>query len=238
MIQQYRQSGLRYSVANKYIGGGVFVPTNIDGCVLLIESDVGVTVDGTTIQSWTDQTGLHNFIRAGYDTDVTLVPNAQNGYPAVKSTDNANLPLYTGQFDLGDCTIFLVGSNGESLGENGAGFGIGVGGDSFGTQNTYLRVYMNAIGAAEEGYDFSAYQILACTRQGLAVDVYLNGSSLIGLTGEWDPEWLWRFSKLMYVGDTGQTGGNLLAAAMYNSVLSNTNRILVENYLNDKYALY
>lgn len=46
-------------------GGASFTPTSLSGCVLWLRADLGVTLNGSTVSAWADQSGSGNHVSQG-----------------------------------------------------------------------------------------------------------------------------------------------------------------------------
>ncbi len=65
------------------------VSTNLS---LWVKADAGLTVTGSTVNKWTDQTGINTFTRSG--SGITTVANTVNFHPVVRFTGNGTLQGY------------------------------------------------------------------------------------------------------------------------------------------------
>lgn len=49
--------GIGIGIGTCFGGGGPFVPTKLSGCVLWLRADLGVTLNGSNVSAWADQSG-------------------------------------------------------------------------------------------------------------------------------------------------------------------------------------
>jgi hypothetical protein len=90
-------------------GGGSFTPTSLSGCVLWLRADLGVTLNGSTVSAWADQSGNGN--------------NASQGTAASQPTYNATtgpggtLPgiTFDGTSDMLNVNSLAAAFNGADL---------------------------------------------------------------------------------------------------------------------------
>lgn len=86
------------------------------GYIEMLRADTGVTLNGSTISAWADQSGAgHNGAQPSAPAQPTLVANALNTRPVARFSGSQGMPLGVWQVGTTQCTIFFV-LNAASLG--------------------------------------------------------------------------------------------------------------------------
>lgn len=95
-----------------------FVPTQLSGCVLWLRSDLGITLNGSTVSAWGDQSGnANNMLQGTGANQPAYVSNVVNGRPVLRFDGATSVMAATGVASLWPqkLTIFAI-VNTTSLG--------------------------------------------------------------------------------------------------------------------------
>jgi hypothetical protein len=97
-------------------GGSVFKPTDIPGCVLWLNSDSGITKDGSdNISLWSDQSGSHNdFSQSNVLNQPLFVSNQLNGHPVLRFNGSSDQLINSSLSLSQPYTIFIVAEHNPS----------------------------------------------------------------------------------------------------------------------------
>jgi hypothetical protein len=102
--------GLGVQNIRKVGGGAPFSPANVSGLSLWLKADAGVTLSGSDVTAWADQSG-NGKNAVGADTLPTLQSNAINGLPAIRfnntGTDVSRFAI-SSSFNLKNSSAFVV----------------------------------------------------------------------------------------------------------------------------------
>jgi hypothetical protein len=210
-----------------------FTPASLYGLSLWLSADTGVTLDGSNVTSWEDQSGNGNTAISSYDP--IFLPSYINNKPAIDFLTNAGFFNLTSNIDPIK-SIFVLFKTGPSVTQYKciveANFGMysGISDSLFGT---YLN---NEIGYTSLSTN-TAYILSIESNDGVSSNGYINGQQYLDENGE-------GFSTRGYVqigaGQSGgqPSGGYLSEVIIYDRVLTNAERQQIQSYLNTKYAIY
>jgi len=208
-----------------------FSPKNISGLSLWLKSDAGVTLSGSNVTAWADQSGNGNDVNDVANMPM-LVNNFINGYPAIYfrgtdylynsgfTTEGANTFFNVVKFLSGNRvftsinTNILIGSYG-SYSDRMYNEGWIFEGTSESTDWKLNSAYFG------DGSSFYQNGILLGTGSGL--------TSIDGISIGGHPNW---------ENGAGTAECYHAEVIMYNRQLSEIERQQVESYLNTKYAIY
>ena len=222
------------------MGEGPWVPTNIDGCVLWLRSDLGITKDGSNrVSLWTDQSEAGN--DASQDTDSkkpVWTTNQINGHPSLV-WDNTDDQLTNATFDgTPPITLFIVGKHVDDANNH-----------YFMDDNTYGNyravanaaavhryvVYAGVLLATGQSYITSDYHYLTYTLNGANSEIFVNGVS--GVSGNMGSNYADGYVLGDHKNGSASLNGHLVELIAYNSVLSTENQQTAEAYLATRYGL-
>ena len=210
-----------------------FAPTDLTGLSLWLKADAGVSLSGSNVTAWADQSGNGNNA-IGTDNPV-YISSLINGNPSIDFFTN------TGYFDLISnidpikTIICIYKTNStpadyQAIVESNSGLYSAISSNQFGT---YL--------GAEIGYDTliadTSYILMIESDDGVNSNGYINDSSYSDSNGG-------GFNDRGYVQiGAGQSGGQpcngyISEVIIYDRVLTTPERQQVEAYLNQKYAIY
>lgn len=239
------------------VGGGAapFSPSNISGLSLWLKADAGVTLSGSNVTAWADQSGNGNNA-VGADTLPTLQSNAINGYPAIRfnNIDDPSRFTVSNNFNLKNSSVFVVvkqlnlnnafarilgflGSNDDYDSDDGLAF-------VFSNTVPQLQVESNSNSAvvanlaANNVFASVAYKI---DNSGNISVFYNGGSEGTAQNADMTSQ---NSGGAIYIGQGSQNltaaglYGDIAEVILYNSNLTTPERQQVEAYLNTKYAIY
>jgi hypothetical protein len=205
------------------------IPTN--GLSLWLKSDAGVTLDGSDVTAWADQSGNGNDVNDVANMPM-LVNNFINGYPAIYfrgtdylynsgfTTEGANTFFNVVKFLSGNRVFTSINTN-VLIGSYG-GY----------SDRMYNEVWI--FEGTSESTDWklnSAYfgDVPSFYQNGILLGTGGGGNGLAGISIGGHPNW---------ENGAGTAECYHAEVIMYNRQLSEIERQQVESYLNTKYAIY
>jgi len=211
-----------------------FSPTDLSGLSLWLKADAGVTMDGSNITAWADQSGNGN-TAIPIDNPIFL-PSYINNKPAIDFlTNDVDFFNLTNNIEPIK-SIFVLFKTGPSVTqykcivEANLGMYSGISGNLFGT---YLDKEIGYTALSTN----TAYILSVESNDGVSSNGYINGQQYLDENGD-------GFTARGYVqigaGQYGvqPSGGYLSEVIIYDRVLTTSERQQVESYLNTKYAIY
>jgi hypothetical protein len=254
--------GLGVQTIRKVGGGGSAIPQS--GLSLWLKADAGVTLSGSNVTAWADQSGNGNNATAR-TANSTFVSSVINGKPVLRFDGTANLitnNFFAHNYDT-PITIIAVSKasastvfGGESTARyiygvtNNGGYDAGLTYGAYGTETPNFSVSFGISYVSGQDIESSAMGenqvgISSSINSGTEISAFLNGNAV----GTADP--------------ANQSGGNNSTGAfsigsevtldqtdsffctcdiaeiiIYNRAITTTERQQVEAYLNTKYAIY
>ncbi|WP_018349471.1 LamG-like jellyroll fold domain-containing protein [Longispora albida] len=212
----------------------------VGGAHLWLRADVGVTVNGTSVSAWLDQSGnARNGTMSLASRQPQLVQGQINGLPVIRFSGAQSLGL-TSPVNPYTFTVFVVGKNSKT---SGFSMILGPGGNYannqlrwenssqallVGTGNSFPAVTSN-VGST------MVYHALSATYDGSTLRVYRDGAltstHTFATSGGWTLAQIgaW-YSSYFMVGD-------LAEVIVYPTKLSDTDRQTTGKYLGVKYNL-
>jgi len=227
------------------IRGVLFSPASLSGLSLWLKADAGVTLSGSNVTSWADQSGNGNNATPleGLDSP-TYQANSINSKPSIYF-DFSFLQIPTNSIgNSGNISIFIAldYTGGEVILNKGDGASYAGSEWEISTANGFGYVDISA-----EQWKYSTYtqgtglQLLGGIATAGVFQVAINGTN-VGTPPD-APSQLNPISQNIGIGGCGQ--GTLVNANMnvaeiiiYNRAVTSTERQQVESYLNTKYAIY
>ncbi len=211
-----------------------FLPSDLPNLKLWLKSD-SLVLNGSTVSQWTDISGNNNHI---IQTDVlkqpTIINNQLNGYPVVHFDGvNDNLNAIFSQSYNNELTVFIVMRNNAAnpvfIYDGGTNYlsMIYVGNKLYiqsGTPNMYYT--------KTAPFPFSIFQ----NEYGSTLSkIYENG--ILKLSGGLPVPVLNGFTLgTRYLQDTYFLNGDVAEIFIYNSILNSSEKVLVEQYLRNRYS--
>jgi len=245
--------GSRTAVAASSGGETPFSPADLSGLSLWLKADAGVTLLGSNVTAWADQSG--NGKNATSIVPPTFESNAKNGKPAI-SFAGTNIMTAPAVFSGSNSRTFFVvyyTDNTEPVSNSIAGqsnlatpaagkiFFIQARND-FLDSSPYLAGYSADL--AGPAYENDVWKIASADYDGTNASLYWNGdnynSDVLTLdtynTGNCFT--IGCFYDQAEGGYTEFFSGKITEIITYNRVLNGTERGQVNTYLNIKYAIY
>ena len=250
--------GLGVQTIRKVGGEATFSPANLSGLSLWLKADAGVTLSGSDVTAWADQSGNGNNASSSPGTRPTFVSPFLNGKPAIEfdgqgqvmqiadanSLDFLNISSfivlkYIGQ-GTGNNIVYFKNANAGSPTDPAMYGLVGANGDnlvSFSVNVGGWSDYETSISIAN-----TVPRILSMTYDGTDQNVYSNGglSNTFNIGGN-----IATSTGLLQIGGYNQSfnaeeyfNGQIAEIIMYNRAVTGTERQQVEAYLNTKYAIY
>lgn len=245
--------GISISIGGRFCPAS-FVPTDIAGCILWLRADMGITLNGSDVAAWADQSGNGNDGIQGtaVKQPAYAATGGPTGGPVVDFDDNANKQFldFTGMSDASkNLTFFAVYRNRNANVPNHTGHlfsfykygGVltdaGVGGN-FGYSQEDTG---NAMGIAAKTTNPATWECITWRVTDLVSwEGFRNGALLntvvptksadIGTSvalGATHPSWT----------NAYPTGAVLAEFIVYNTALAAGDRTAVEEYLMSRYGL-
>lgn len=225
-----------------------FAPTDITGCVLWLRSDLGITLNGSTVSAWADQSSNANtaiqgtaanqpaYNAAAINGNYELAFDGTNDHlaitPAAALTGAKNWTLLVAlkpDVTTGSRAAFAVGTT-------GAGYAFAVNANAAAKR----EVFMSGVGVVSDGAAATTWELWSSSRDngGLPVtSFWLNGASqsLDSNPTTAAP------SVAAFVGSLSAATlfwkGRIAEIILYNVELSATARRSIEAYLGNRYAI-
>jgi len=241
-----------------------FLPSGLSGLSLWLKADAGVTLSGSNVTAWADQSGNGNNATAR-TANSTFVSSVINGKPVLRFDGTANLitnNFFAHNYDT-PITIIAVSKASASTvfgGDptaryiygvtNNGGYDAGLAYGAYGTENPNFSVgfgisYLSGQDIESSPMGENQVGLSSSINSGTLISAFLNGT----LVGTADP--------------ANQSGGNNSTGAfsigsevtldetaaffctcdiaeiiIYNRAITTQERQQVEAYLNTKYAIY
>ncbi|MEV6521079.1 LamG-like jellyroll fold domain-containing protein [Longispora sp. NPDC051575] len=210
------------------------------GSIAWLRADAGVTVNGSSVSNWADQSGGgHHAVMATPARQPQLVQNAVNGQPALRfnGAQSMYFPSPVNPFTF---SVFVVGKNSKS---SGYSMILGPGGNypnnqmrwENSNQALFVGLGNNMPVCTSTIGNNKVYHALSARYDGNTMRVYRDGVLKSSHTFSTNTGWTlvsigsW-FSSYFMVGD-------LAEVIVYQSALSDADRTATDNYLRTKYAL-
>ena len=221
---------------------GLFLPSSLGGLSLWLKADAGVTLAGSNVTAWADQSGNGLVLTKDIQNEPTYLSSFVNGKPAIEFIVDNNTGLSNTSFGLTGFTFFsvtkqkptntgrifssyfgnvLIGTWGNY--SNRFYGGGGNGWLAEGTQTSTDFLITTAFSDANTTFDFSQNGVSQFSGASNST-VILNGISIGG--GIWNG------------GNEEASDSYVCEIVIYNRTLSSTERQQVETYLNQKYNIY
>jgi hypothetical protein len=228
-----------------YVVSAPFAPTDIAGLKLWLKADSMALADGATVVTWNDSSGNgNNFTNAGNPIFKT---NIVNGKPVVRYSppstyhQSAAVSIAPSQF-----TVLIVAAV-SSIGAQGVFYDTGqAGATSFyflNNSGTFYQGFFTApatpVTATEPGgLAVGVWNVLATDWNGTNIHIWRNGTlkNTTGATTRANTG----TSNTIGISLTsafGSYSGDIAEVLVYDSSLSATDRVNVENYLGAKYGI-
>jgi hypothetical protein len=238
IVKGTRQLGSFRRGINLYIPKNIAtpeLPIPLNGLKLWLKADAGVSLSGSNVTAWADQSGQNNNLSVT-TTNPVFENNVINGKPAIKfdggRLDGTNIVTAK--------TIYAVIKTLASQPSQYAAILEATGGSLYSAVlgNTWGSYFSIEIPANTTISANTAAVIASISNDGISYEFRLNGQN--NLT-ESDGEGFVSRSAL-YIGNDGSTGqpANVYVSEIiiYDNLISAEDITKIENYLNSKYAIY
>ncbi|MGI9554876.1 MAG: hypothetical protein ACR2M6_02775 [Vampirovibrionia bacterium] len=232
----------------------LWTPTQLTNVVVWLKADAGITLSGSDVTGWADQSGNSNDASAS-SSYPQLVTSATNGLDVV-SFDGAGSQISisdAASIDLNSSsgTIFIVQysdttpstSTSNRAVSKGLSYGLGIGSDATNTDQVFATINGGSQDSDPDAITNSVYQILGvvydsstsgdATRYGFWVDGTNKGIPVLSMGAD--------NSTDMFIGSNNSTGyfdGNIAEILVFNEELTISQRQLIEGYLAHKWATW
>jgi hypothetical protein len=234
------------------VAAPAFSPTDLSGLSLWLKADAGITLSGSDVTAWADQSG--NGKNMTSDISPTFVSNAKNGKPAIAFSGNrmTGLGIFTGSesrtffvvyyTDNADSDSNTICGQNNLLASDAGTFFMMQARNDFLDSSPYLAGYSADLSGP--AYVNNVWNIATADYDGTIANLYANGS-LVN-SGELALD-TYNSGNCFTIGcfyDPIESSylelfaGKLCEIIAYNRVLNGTERGQVNTYLNTKYAIY
>lgn len=218
-----------------------FSPKKISGLKLWLKADAGVTLDGSNVIAWADQSGNGNNATATDTPTLTTIDgktfidfaggyfsgNQFLTYPSVTIICVAN---FTSEREV-EC-IFQQFDAGVGLGDNVTFYRGHLGG------NGVFAIYNGASFGSVATTDNNQTYLFGVIINDTNASLYLNGvADEVGYSGDSIPAGPYYLGRWVS-SEVTTTEMKMAEIVVYNRILSTQEREQVEFYLNQKYAIY
>jgi hypothetical protein len=219
----------------------IFDPTTIAGLSLWVKGDTGITLNGSKVSAWADQSGNgKNLIQNTAGNQPTYLASAKNGKPGVRFTIAATSFMSTSNFAsaIAHPMIFIVYTQTQVVAGNQEYVFDAGGGDRVQmnkNQNNRTAMYAGAQIQINETYPLS-WRIRVCSFNGSSGAMYTNGVQ--NIAGNVGNQTMPNFVLGRWAGGSAYSEFDVAEILIYNSILSDSDRNNVEGYLNRRYAIF
>jgi len=234
-----------------------FSPTDLSGLSLWVKADAGVTLSGSNVTAWADQSGNGNNVIANTGEEPTFVSSFLNNKPAIQFNGAGQIVEIadSNSLDFINTSAFIVlkylgqGTANNILYIKNADAGSPADQAMYGlvaTNNGNVSFSQNVGGWNDHRTQIdirdSIPRILSMTYDGINQNVYSNGSfsNTFNIGGS-----IATSTGLLQIGGYNKSFdsaeyfyGQIAEIIMYNRAVTGTERQQVESYLNTKYAIY
>ena len=232
---------------------GGFSPANLSGLSLWLKADAGVTLSGSDVTAWADQSGNGNNASSTPGTRPTLVSNTLNAKPVLRFDGAGQKMALTSSIGGTAYTILIVCKNNDNT--NGSMF-FWTTEEIFGryiasiTSTSYNASARNKFILSEndagggEGDSIIAWSSTAVNNNYFIGTAIQNGGGKAYSNGSGGNDSLGTFAgsntfDLIGGYDFGyELDGDVAEIIAYNRAVTTPERQQVEGYLNTKYAIY
>jgi hypothetical protein len=240
------------AIIQKFYSGKIslykkFAPNALQGLALWLKADAGVTLSGSNVTAWTDQSG--NGKNATAIEPPTYQTNSINGKPALVFANNAYLTtanIFNGSnartiiaayyIDSGQYSNVVIGQSNEDNTDTGTYFLLQSRIDL--NSSPYLAGYGDDVSGP--AYVNQRLLLGMADYDGTTARLFKNGTQANSEAKSYNTH-----NGNFYIGAFNEAGnimerfgGKIAEIIVYNRILTTTERQQVEAYLNEKYAIY
>lgn len=221
-----------------------FGPSNLAGLKLWLKAHAGVTLNGSTVSNWADQSATGNHAVQSTSTDQPLlVLNALNGMPVIRFDGVNDFFNFTSNLNIaapGVSIFFVVKKSASDKNLILFGNSIGLGYDTINHYfaNNHFDFLFNydsngLVISIPTGMALTSYAQVAVMYNLINLKIFINKVDK-GNANFTAPT---TFNKIGKRGDGLIGSFDVAEIIQYDTVLSDANRTKVENYLSNKYAI-
>jgi hypothetical protein len=218
-----------------------FLPSDIAGLSLWLKADAGVTLDGSNVTAWADQSGngKNGTADNGYPT---IVSNALNGKPVIEFNGTDARIVGSSPMNTSVGTIIIVG---KYLADKLTGvmyeqydgydtMGFYRGNSNEIDQKLYMYNGATIVSDSNVGFVFGIFTVIVDgTNSKICINGSIDGTGNAGDLTANGPYYLsW------YGGNNEYTNMQIAEVVVYNRAITTQERQQVEAYLASKYAIY
>lgn len=237
-----------------------FVPTDIAGCQLWLKADAGIIKDGSNyVSQWDDQSGNNNHaVQATAINQPLFVNSAYNGLPSIRFNGMSNFMSGIVDAPINEqLSVFFVAKQYDNTLNNGALLlnMSSVSDDYINTgeivvmaNSSTSQIFFRNISGATNNYSSSFINSMSafCLKIDSSAPYAIYTHYVNGILGSTVYSGNYAFLYDRYILGCRYVSGlysyflniEFSEVLIYNSALSDTNRQLVENYINTKYAIW
>jgi hypothetical protein len=239
--------GLGVQNIRKVGGGASFSPADLSGLSLWLKADAGVTLSGSNVTAWADQSG--NGKNATAIVSPIYATNSINGKPALVFANNAYLTtanIFNGANPRSMFAVYYIDS------ENYSNTVIAQSNEDNTDTGTYFMLqsridldsspYLAGYGDDLSGPAYVTPQLLLgmADYDGTTARLFKNGTQSNSESKSYNTHngsfYIGAFNEFGTIQE--KFGGKIAEIVVYSRVLTTQERQQVEAYLNTKYAIY
>jgi len=219
-----------------------FLPSSLGGLALWLKADAGVTLSGSDVTAWADQSG--NGRNASAYNNPQLITNQINGKPVIDFNASQYFTSNNQNLNNNSSIFFVVKSRGDhgiifsTSDYEGLVFAL-----TANPNNSFSVGISNLFEIANDGADNGNNWMIGSTirSNNLTSIIYKNGTQVAN--GDYNTSSLNPTAPLIIGADADLNSywnldGQVAEIIIYNRTLTLTERQQVEAYLNQKYAIY
>jgi hypothetical protein len=90
------------------VGGALFSPANLSGLSLWLKADAGVSLSGSNVTAWADQSGTGKNMTAAGGNQPTFIASELNGKPVIDFATSKYLTASFSAINFTQQTVFIV----------------------------------------------------------------------------------------------------------------------------------
>ena len=244
-INRYRNRSEQFSPRGR-LRYNPFFPHLISDCVLWVHGAAGITLNGTDVSAWADQSGAGNDLSQGTadrQPGFTASVAALNGQPAVQFTEADGNMIGTAEIDYDQPLQFFIVCKRDSDTDAGNIIlgGAGASEPSFEHDGTDEQVVMGKAVVTAANTDTTNWQIRDYFLDGASATttIWKNGTVTHGPggTGQKDFTYLCLGDYNTNAAANDYFDGAIAEVIIYDRELTAIERKQVESYLGDKYGI-
>lgn len=234
-------------------GGAPFSPADLSGLSLWLKSDAGVTLSGSDVTAWADQSGNGNNASSSIGTRPTFVSNILNAKPVLRFDGAGQKMALTASIGGTEYSIFIVCKNNDntdgsmflwSTDENFGKYIASITSEAYNASAVNKFILSESDAGGGEGDSIIAWSSTAVNNNYFIGTATQNGGGKAYSNGSGGTDSLGTFiasNTFDLIGGYGfgyELDGDVAEIISYNRAVTTVERQQVEAYLNTKYAIY